>query len=1022
MARNRLYGVMAAFAVLLCLVALPDLASAQQIGGTVTDTTAGVLPGVTVEARSPATIEEVRTVVTDGAGQYLIVALESGTYTVTYTLPGFGTFVREGIVLTSGFTANVDVQLSVGDIQESVTVSGDSPVVDIQNVVQRAVVDREVMDSIPSGKSISNYGLLIPGMSGSNSYGSTFTQDAGGMGLQGLGTMAIHGGHEGDQVLSINGMEVGDPFLQGASVGYFPDTSFEEMAFSYSGNSADMESGGVNISMIPREGSNSFSSSVFTTFSFSDMLTDNLDQDLLDRGLLSAPGLQELWTIAPSFGGPIVEDRLWFFVTHSSQMTQLLVPNVFFAVDPAAFVYEPDTSRPSPNETRAHEQSLNLTFQATSKDKVKAYWSNTWVSQPHILQGRALGSIFLTPEAAFNTQFRTNTYQATWTRPHTNRLLFEAGFSHMPISHQNYPTDEAVQLPGILEIFPVRGHRNTSSFLGQTYRNSVKKQKYGRGSMSYVTGSHNLKVGFTFLRQDTGVQTDHFGDWQSFTTAGGIPFSVRFDGATNTQNIVNTLGIYAQNQWTLDRLTVTAGVRLDFIDGYYPDQTRLTNIWIPTPFSVPGLTATAWKDFQPRLGAAYDLRGDGKTALKFSANRYGKRDSTDWVAAINPAGNNIRMDRSWFDGNTGNPFLGIPFGSLPSCIGTVTCIPGDGVVQGDPLNDYPNGEIVSFNTTPEFGIPAITAFFDPDWAFGWGNREANWEFSGSIQQELFTGVSLDVGYFRRMWINREVVVDRALTSADFEVATFTAPTDPLLPDGGGGTLSFYDLRPGSVRVPDELTTHSNNFGGESENWQGFDITMDARLENILLQGGVSTGRVARDFCDSLGQLPEFATSGRRLPVVGGSSGGQGDTAVLEWCNRSEKWLTQLKLLGSYSLPYDIQLAATLQNQPGPQRLALMQIAGQNTSLGRSLTGVRSRQVNIVEPGSMFGPRFSQVDFRVTKIFDFGSNARFRAMFDLFNVFNANAVVTENLSYPGNWLEPQAIMPGRLGKFAFQIDF
>ena len=157
MERNRFHRATTVFAVLLCLVALPDLASAQQIGGTVTDTTGGVLPGVTVEARSPTIIEQVRTVVSDGAGQYLIIALESGTYTVTYTLPGFGTFVREGIVLTSGFTANIDVQLSVGDIQETVTVSGASPVVDIQNVEQRAVMNREIIDSIPTGNQLARH-------------------------------------------------------------------------------------------------------------------------------------------------------------------------------------------------------------------------------------------------------------------------------------------------------------------------------------------------------------------------------------------------------------------------------------------------------------------------------------------------------------------------------------------------------------------------------------------------------------------------------------------------------------------------------------------------------------------------------------------------------------------------------------------------------------------------------------------------------------------------------------------------
>ena len=138
--------------VLAMLLLIPGIAGAQQIGGTVTDTTGGVLPGVTVEARSPALIEQVRTAVTDGNGQYLIVALEVGTYDVTYSLPGFGSVLREGVALNSGFTANIDIQLGVGDIEETIAVSGATPVVDIQNVEQRQVMDREVIDSIPTGK------------------------------------------------------------------------------------------------------------------------------------------------------------------------------------------------------------------------------------------------------------------------------------------------------------------------------------------------------------------------------------------------------------------------------------------------------------------------------------------------------------------------------------------------------------------------------------------------------------------------------------------------------------------------------------------------------------------------------------------------------------------------------------------------------------------------------------------------------------------------------------------------------
>ena len=998
--------------VMTCLLVVPSLASAQQIGGTATDTTGGILPGVTVEARSPAIIEQVRTVVTDGAGQYLIVALEPGTYTVTYTLPGFSTLVREGVVLASGFTASIDVQLSIGDIEETITVSGASPVVDIQNVEQRAVMDRDVMDSIPSGKGYSSYALLIPGVSSKGGYGSSLTQDAGGLSVSNMEVMSIHGGAASDQMININGMDVAGPSNLGAARAFFPDMGFEELSFSYSASSPEIETGGMSISLIPREGANSFSGSLFTTFSTPQLLADNLDQGLIDRGLETGAAIKEIWTLAPSFGGPIVEDRVWFFLTHSSQVGDLQVPGVFVAKDPAAFVYEPDLTNPAVDESNAHEQSLNLTVQVTARDKVKAYWQNSSINKPHILQGRVLGLV-VTPAAALKNTDRLNIYQMTWTRPQTNRLLFEAGISHMPAKTLNLETDEAVStLPGILEVSPVRASRNGSGYLGWTHLNTPKLVNYYRGSMSYVTGSHNLKIGFSFQEQNNANETGHNGGWASFTTLLGLPFRASFHGARSQVDESSTLGIYAQEQWTRDRLTVNAGVRWGRVGNSYPDQSRPTNIWVQSPFTVPGQTLTTWSDFQPRLGMAYDLRGDGRTALKLSAHRYGKRDSMHWAEAVNPVGTNRRMNRSWFDGATGHPYLRIPDGSFPSCIGPVVCIPGDGVVQGDPLNPSPNGEIISPNATPAFGIPAITTFFDPNWAFGYGNRRANWELSGSIQQELVAGVSLDIGYFRRAWINHHAVDNRALGIADFEVGTVTIPTDTRLPGGGGGTLSFYDLTPGSVRLPDEITTHSGNFGGESETWNGFDITVDARVANVLLQGGLSTGRVSRDYCDSVSQLPESAPS-RAL---------DGDTDPLEHCNRNESWLTQVKFLGSYTLPYDIQLAATLQNQPGPQRLALAQFTAADTDLGRPLVlSPPTVELNLVKPGTFYGERFNQVDLRLTKIINMGGT-ELRAMLDLYNVLNANAVTLEETSFGQEWLDPLNIMPGRLAKFAFQVNF
>ena len=341
---HRPLGLAALAGVLACLLLVPSLATAQNaaISGVVTDSTGGVLPGVTVEARSPAMIEGVRTAITDGSGTYQVIALEPGTYSITYSLPGFGTLIRDGIELSIGFTATIDIQLSVGDIQETVTVSGASPVVDIQNVVQAQVMDREVIDSIPSGKSISGYGLLVPGMVGGESYGTSLSQDTGGMSVQSRQRLSIHGGTHEDQQLELNGLDVGDALSQGINLAFFPDTNMEEMAFQYSGNSAEVETGGVRINMIPKEGANAFSGMAFTTFTWSGLQASNLDQELTDAGIRDPNLVDEVWSINPNIGGPIVEDKLWFFAAHSTQRANIFPAGSYWQANRQGVPFMPD--------------------------------------------------------------------------------------------------------------------------------------------------------------------------------------------------------------------------------------------------------------------------------------------------------------------------------------------------------------------------------------------------------------------------------------------------------------------------------------------------------------------------------------------------------------------------------------------------------------------------------------------------------------------------------------------------------
>src|SRR5213593_5289951 len=227
-------GVLVITGVLLA----PTVSSAQGIAGTVTDTTGSVLPGVTVEARSPALIEQVRTAVTNGAGQYQIVELRPGTYSVSFALTGFSTLVREGIELTSGFTANVDVQLRVGAFTETVVVTGATPLVDVQNVTRHQVATREIIDTIRAARSFQGVGVLIPGfVTGGQT--NNIIQDVGGQSGQSHMTLAIHGGRTRDQTVHVDGLSTEAPLREDSSGSYVPDSAFQEYVFDYSANSAE---------------------------------------------------------------------------------------------------------------------------------------------------------------------------------------------------------------------------------------------------------------------------------------------------------------------------------------------------------------------------------------------------------------------------------------------------------------------------------------------------------------------------------------------------------------------------------------------------------------------------------------------------------------------------------------------------------------------------------------------------------------------------------------------------------------
>src|SRR6188768_41261 len=295
-------------AVVLVSVQFPALALAQgTIAGSVKDGTGALLPGVTVEAASPALIEKVRSVVTDGSGQYRIVDLRPGTYSVTFTLPGFTTFKRDGIELTGSFSATVDAEMKLGSVEETITVSGESPVVDVQSASLQRVISKDVIDAIPAGRGQSALAVLIPGMSAGG-------QDVGGSNNQSLSAISIHGGRGTDQRQSVDGLTLRNVAGQGNSTNTVVDVgSSQEMTIDYAAGNAEAITGGVLFNFIPKEGGNRFSGSFFGMQTNSSFQNSNYTTELANQGLRAPNRLKNLFDYNGSAGGPIARDKLWFY-------------------------------------------------------------------------------------------------------------------------------------------------------------------------------------------------------------------------------------------------------------------------------------------------------------------------------------------------------------------------------------------------------------------------------------------------------------------------------------------------------------------------------------------------------------------------------------------------------------------------------------------------------------------------------------------------------------------------------------
>lgn len=1026
----------AAVALAISLLAVPTALWAQAatgaIAGTVRDASGAVLPGVTVEAASPALIEKVRTVVTDAQGEYRIVELRPGAYTVTFTLPGFNTVKREGLELTSSFTATVNAELRVGGVEETITVTGETPVVDLSSARQSTTVARETLEAIPTTKRLGQYAAIIPGAT----YQNSSQQDVGGTAGEG-GTFAVHGQRVGDQSTNVDGQAVN---VLNNDVISINTHTVQEVVVETGATSAESQTGGVQVNIIPKDGGNNFSGTFSGSWTGPEFAADNLSDTLRARGLTSGASIKNFMDVGGGLGGPIKQNRMWFFTAHrvwsSSKYIQGAYYNknqgatrVYVDQDPLYNVslYEPDLERQAHTGWEYYNNDLRLTWQATPRNKFVATMArNSICNCPIQLSGTGgSNAIKRAPEGAIRHMFVPMYLPAvTWSSPVSSKLLLEAGVSGTILSAHSVQM-EGVQ-KGDIQITDLG--QNIIYGSAQATLRRLQGSYNTRFALSYVTGSHAAKFGFIHRFNQVGKEgrytdPDTIFGGRTYTFRNGVPQSVTiyaqpFDTVEETTN----LGIFAQDQWRLRKLTLNYGLRYDGYVGSVPEHS------LPAGYFVPARTFPAvsdipnFKNLNTRASGVYDVFGNGKTALKASIGRY---NPLEFAAVNNPARNlATNTTRTWTDAN-GN--------YVPDC---------------DLNNPQVNGECGVWSDL-SFGQSRPGTRWADDAISGFNKQFYNWQASASLQQELVPGVALNVGYFRTWYGNFLVTDNEALTAADFDTYCITRPRGAsqggyVMPGAGEQICGFYDMKPEAAsRRPDLVRKPASTVGNRTEVYNGVDVTLQARFgQGGLFSGGLNIGRTTTDACDIGRNAPETMNGTDGSAAGGGTNTGPGTLTTgvagawtsIEHCRIAMPWLagTQVKFMAVYPLPWQLQFSAIYQNMagqpimatyPAPAAEVISSLPGNRTlgaCAGRPTCTVATT-VSLVSPGEAYENRLQQLDLRFSRRFEIGGTT-LRANADLANVTNRGDIYSANTGYGPNWLVPYEVAGGRILRLTGALEF
>jgi hypothetical protein len=597
-----------------CVLMMAGAAHAQNlsfgsINGTVTDTSGGALPGVTVTASSPALQVGQLTAVTDGEGKYQIVDLPRGTYQVRFELQGFQPLIRQDVQLTAGFAARIDASLAIGTLSEAITVTGASPVVDVTTTRGGQTVNTELLTTaLPGNKTVADLVQMTPGLT------NTAGENPGTLGLRGRPRFNSYGiqSDNSNTTMMIDGFQI-------IANNPLPDVgATQEVDVKTFGHGADVKENGAAMNMIVKSGGNEFHGEVSTAYS--KQPSGNLDAELRRRGLVVGQELTYFSDSDVNLGGRIIRDKLWFFGSYRERRSKNSQTGLVRNAGPDGRYLTGDEPPAFPKQL-ARNAALKLSYQMTPRYQLSGYTTRDKNFNEADLQIAPFGAAV---DFAHSPWEQTNPFD--W-KPYVYKTEFRGTpgnttFFDVQYGKSGYKLYYGVQEEAIDK--PTAYDRSTLLLTGSNiphvsdFNFWVFESNLAYVPTRFLGGRHSFKVGYHLQQRDnSGARPrNQAGDYALLFDA-GVPAEFEANNApVDPTNWDNISSVYGTDQWRVgDKVTLNLGLRWDQQHSFVPEQSRDAGQFAPAA-TFTRVEVLRYGHLAPRAAAAWDVTGSGKTVVK----------------------------------------------------------------------------------------------------------------------------------------------------------------------------------------------------------------------------------------------------------------------------------------------------------------------------------------------------------------------------------------------------------------------